>query len=340
MSKLNATNHINQVIYLFSHGFGDTGRQANKYMREYKTRRDKLKTNKFYIIDGETKTFNYPDTVFKPLSNIFQTSLGQENELNCLRDAYNETQEKECDVVLIGVSRGASAAATFMGACQCKRVRAVILISPFAHVCDVFKTNFFYKLFIKLSRFSETGKHPIEWLPKIDKSVPVLLVCSETDKTVPCASTIRLYKQLVDCGHAHAYLLCLKVGRHARFLKSPEAEKFQNVTHAFYKRYGLPHNEKFALLGEPFLQGCKCCLCVKKSFGFNQEFDSGTGLVDNGCEQSNSFEKLDSGDKPGSLPYGDCVPVGQNKQEASGENSLIALCASFNKHIEKFFPKK
>lgn len=248
---------INSVTYLFSHGFADTGRQANTYMREYRTRRNKLKTNKFYIMDGQVKTFNYPDVVCKPFPNIFQTSFGQENELAALQNAYNQIEKEETDIILVGVSRGASAASVFMGSGECKKVKAVILISPFAHVYDVFKTNFFYRLFIKISKYEHKGKHPIDWMPKMNKNIPALFVCSKTDKTVPCFSTIRLYKKLLSSGHKDAYLLCLDVGKHAKFLKAPEAEKFQNVTHAFYKQYGLPYNENFAIAGQQALQDCK-----------------------------------------------------------------------------------
>lgn len=275
-------SNLKAVTYLYSHGFADTGRQARKYMREYTTRRGRKKTNEFYIIDGECKTFNYPDVFCKPLSNIFQTSLGQENELQALQSAYFEAIEKDNNIVLIGVSRGASAAANFVGACDCKKVSAVVLISPFAHVYDVFKTDFFYRIFGKISRFDKDGKHPIDLIEKMDKNKPILFVCSKTDKTVPCSSTIRLYRKLVSSGHNNAYLLCLETGKHAKFLKSEEAEKFQNVTHAFYRKYGLPCKQEFAEKGAKILETC----CNKKFFEqeFEQELDKEDGLqngVDN-----------------------------------------------------------
>ncbi|MFC1843026.1 alpha/beta hydrolase family protein [Candidatus Dependentiae bacterium] len=249
---------VKALTYLFSHGFADTGKQVRRYMKEYETRRGKIKTNAFYIIDGLIKTFNYPDAICKPFSNIFRTSLGQENELQALKQAFCHIQDDE-GVVLVGVSRGASAAAIFMGACRPTNIKAVVLISPFAHVLDVFKTNFFYRLFMKISNYSQNGKHPIDWLCRMDKNIPIIFVCAKTDKTVPCESTIRLYKKLVLSGYTNAYLLCLNVGKHAKLLKSKEAEKFQNVIHAFYKKYGLPHKQEFAELGQDFLARCKWC---------------------------------------------------------------------------------
>lgn len=313
----------NAVTYLFSHGFADTGRQVRKYMREYHTRRGRAKKNNFYLIDEPVKTFNYPDVLCKPLSNVFKTSLGQENELDVLESTYSTIDDKE--IVLIGVSRGASVAATYMGCRQAKKIKAVIIISPFAHVYDVFKTNFFYKIFRKISRYTEVGKHPIDWIGKMDLRVPVMFICSKTDRTVPAFSTIRLHKKLVTSGHQHAYLLVLDTGKHAKFMKSEEAEKIQNIVHAFYKRYGLPCQENFAEKGAQFLDAC---LATKSFYGFNEENNhdwpdkldyQNTEII---CSDNQAcFSSCKGCKNIGSVEF---------SQEMLGcaKNALITLCAS------------
>jgi len=250
--------NLSALTYLFSHGFAARAKQFCNYVKEYENRRGKVKKNNFYIIDGCVKSFNYPDAAHKPFVNIFKTCLGQEKDLIALRRAYHEIHDDE--IILVGVSRGASAAATFMGTDKPERVKAVILISPFDHLINVFKSTrlsqFLYRVLKKCSCFNENGKHPIDWLCKKEKNVPVIFVCSKTDKTVPCQSTISLYKSLLDAGHTNIYLLCLPEGKHAKLLKSKYAGVFQNVVHAFYDKYNFPCNEKFAAIGKRKLQSC------------------------------------------------------------------------------------
>jgi len=246
------------LTYLFSHGFADRSKQVNRYVKEYRTRRGKIKKNKFYIIDGKIKVFNYPDAACKPFVNIFKACLGQEKDLQALRRAYHQIDDDE--IVLVGVSRGASTIATFMGVDKPKKIKAVVLISPFDHLINVFKptrfSRFLYRLFKKLSCFNENGKHPIDWMCKMDKTIPIIFVCSKIDKTVPCRSTINLYRSLVTHGHKKVYLLCLPEGKHAKLLKSSCAEMFQNIVHAFYCAYNLPNNGEFACMGKKLLEKC------------------------------------------------------------------------------------
>lgn len=262
------------VTYLFSHGFGDSELQAYRYTKEYKSLLGKTKCNSYYIIDENLKVFNYPDVIgllakvplLAKIPLINKTSLGQQSEVDSLKKAYDEIEDNE--IILVGVSRGASVAASFMGTCDTKKIKAVVLISPFDHMKSVIRHHFFskfiskvfhcsdekkYELLQKIFNFNKNGIHPIDCVENIDKNVPVLFVCTKQDGTVPFESTVYLYQKLIDSNHSKAHLLILETGKHAQLLKSPEAEKFQNVTHAFYKTYGLPCNQDFAEKGAQYL---------------------------------------------------------------------------------------
>jgi hypothetical protein len=87
--------------------------------------------------------------------------------------------------------------------------------------------------------------------------LPILFVHSHKDKVVPIKSSQRLYLLLKMLGHEHVYLLELNAGLHGKLIIGPEAETYQNVVHAFYKKYNLAYNEHFALKGESFLAQCQ-----------------------------------------------------------------------------------
>ncbi|MFC1843028.1 prolyl oligopeptidase family serine peptidase [Candidatus Dependentiae bacterium] len=260
------------LTYLFSHGFADTSKQVYRYTKEYPSWLGK-KRNKYYIIDGKVKLFDYPDVICKPLPNIFKTSLGQENEIKALKKAYDEIKDDE--IVLIGVSRGASAAAAFAGKYKLKKLKGVVLFSPFDTVSNVFKHHWFawalsfmpfvtnkslYNAFKKFSSYNEKKKSPLDWISKIDKNIPVSIICSKTDSTVPYRSTVNLYKKLLESGHKNAYLLCVDSGKHARLMSSKKAPIVQNFVHAFYKKYKLHHNKVFANKGSKLLKNSKLSL--------------------------------------------------------------------------------
>ena len=131
--------------------------------------------------------------------------------------------------------------------------------SPFDHVKSVFNTHWFvniasklvskpkiYKFFLWATKHKEKGEHPIDNVANIRHDLPIMFVCTESDGIVPCSSTVNLYKKLRQSGHEHVYLLKFKTGKHGKLLWSKNGKKFRNVVHAFYAKYNLPHNPRFA----------------------------------------------------------------------------------------------
>lgn len=81
--------------------------------------------------------------------------------------------------------------------------------------------------------------------------IPLLLVTSLKDGLVPPQSTIGLYKRLIERDHKRVHLLVLKRSLHPTYMIDDLEDKtmYENVVHAFYKQYNLPHNSKKAALG-------------------------------------------------------------------------------------------
>jgi len=256
------------LTYLFSHGAFDWKNQAFKYARENIDWWGNKKERAYYIMDGPLKLFNFPDVFSCKLAprwlpKLWEMSLGQENEVVCLRKACDEIKDE--NVVLVGVSRGASAGVVFLGEDDPEKVKAAVLVSAYDRVSTVFSHHWFttilsiiplvtnqslYKFFLLVSKFKENGLHPITSIDKINKKKAILLVCSKKDGTVPYRSTIDLYKKLLEAGHEKSHLLVLDSGRHAKMLKSEEAETFQNVVYSFYEHCGFLSNENDKILAK------------------------------------------------------------------------------------------
>jgi len=257
------------ITYLFSHGIADSYKQAYRYVKTY-TWCGMQYENDHYIIDGKLKTFNYQDVIVGPIFNPCKSSLGQKNEIEALKKAYDQIDDDE--IVLVGVSRGAAVALTFLAKHEPKKIKAVVLEAPFDDAKTVFNYCWYVKLIAKLtcagsenlykwfsavSAHDQEGEKPIDLLERIKKDVPIMIWCTENDNTVSCKASVAIYKKLKKIGHKGTYLLKVKKGKHSKLLRSEEGETCQNVTHAFYKKHGLPYKDEFAKKGKQEFKNCQ-----------------------------------------------------------------------------------
>lgn len=254
------------ITYLFSHGLADTHKQAYKYT--------KTDDQQDYLIGETVKTFNYPDATERFFRvNRHETSLAQENEIACLSRAYDEitveSQGENQNIVFFGVSRGASTIINFIGSNNQIKVDAVILESPFDSVESIVENKIkqmrlnwmpgikkigYHIMSFIFAKHKREGMRPIDMVSKIQRDIPILIVCSQQDPLVPASSSIRLYRALIQAGHNHTYLLVTKEGRHAKIISDADDTTYKKVVHAFYKKYNLPHDNRYAQQGKNILK--------------------------------------------------------------------------------------
>ncbi len=272
----------NDALFLFSHGIADTHRQAYRYSfcyplndvatelyvdQEYRDSRYKYGQNQRFIMTSPFVTFDYPDATARFYRiNIRRSGLAQTIDIDRLANVFYKTHEEyRKDMILMGVSRGASTIITFMGQKNPHNVSALILESPF----DAMETVIEYK--IKQARLHKipgmkqlshaivssiffkyhmNGIRPIDLITHIDNKVPILLICSREDTLVPPTSTINLYKALHINNRPNVHILMVPHGKHARILSGPDGDIYQNVGHAFLQAYHLPHDKNKAEAGQ------------------------------------------------------------------------------------------
>jgi predicted esterase len=261
-----------QTVTLFSHGIADKKEQVRPYAKSY-IKNDMVHYNERYLINTPYATFNYPDATDRFYRvNYTETSFGQENEIARLYKAYQATNERfeNCDIILWGLSRGASNLCVFAGLYNFDNVKAIILESPYYTMGEVIASIMKKKgldwlplsygealaefIFKKYTRY---GYSPANCLENISHDIPIFIVCSEEDHLVPCSSSMNVYKKLIESGHKNVYIFITKEGKHAAILQGPDGEKYQYVLNAFYKKYNLPYCAASAAQGESLLALCQ-----------------------------------------------------------------------------------
>jgi len=172
-----------------------------------------------------------------------------------------------CEIVIFGLSRGASAALNLMALYNPPQVKALVLESPFDTVGSIIDNKrkqlhlewlshdtgeyIMEKIF---RHYNRNGIRPIDMVSDIRKELPILIICSKEDPLVPWYSSIQLYKKLKESGHLSVHLFLADHGKHSRILCDQDGNTYQAVVHAFYEKYGLPHNAEFALQGRKYLR--------------------------------------------------------------------------------------
>lgn len=252
--------------FLYVHGLGETHEQGFWYT--------KGKTTKPTLIDGQLFTYDFPDATKRCWRvNITQTSLGQHNEIMKLKDAYEQTlttldqqsPDTQKNIVLMGMSRGATTILNFLGRHNPTRVKAAIVESPFDatktvvenllkrfHLANIpgVATLGHWLMSAIFWQHSVKGECARDAIQNIDPTIPLLLVCSKEDALVPAHSTITLYQALKSAGHTKVHLFVADKGSHGRIIRGEQARDYQAIVNAFYKQYGMSHDPLLAEEGQ------------------------------------------------------------------------------------------
>lgn len=251
-----------RVVTLFAHGIVDSHRQAQRYAQHFIGQNGLHATNDRYTIETSFVTFDFADSKW----SLYNCALGQYNDIKQLRRQHalvsnNPHVGSVDEIILYGVSRGASTTINFMALHQPNNIAALVLEAPFAHMDDVIELKVkqlklgwiphihaaaHYMVGSIFRNYVATGEQPINNIKRLPADLPILLVCTAADDLVPYTSTVKLYDELKKNGHTKVHLLVLKSGKHAKCLWGTDGEEYQNAVHAFYRHYGLPHNADFA----------------------------------------------------------------------------------------------
>lgn len=222
----------------------------------------------------------YNGTQFVPLSDTIQKSaqslrsyvvrvwdinLGQTKDLAEHKKRFESAHaaHSDADIVLYGVSRGALTTFNAHATEQYEGVKAVILEGcPSAMPEIILTTKGFvaYWLYQKYAKsvcaHDPQGISALACVHRFPKQTPVLFITSKKDTVVPAGCTTHLAQKLANSGHKYVYCLVLDQSSHIGYCwdNKDDARNYQNVVHAFYKKYGIAgYNEQYAQDGAALL---------------------------------------------------------------------------------------
>lgn len=217
------------TFVFFSHGLGASSQQATNYAGPKK------------ILPYEWFSFNYPEAETGSLENV---TLGQDNEIALFNKAFCEMIASlkqrnihRFNIIVMGVSRGASTIINWMATASKKIVKYVTLVileSPFDSVETIIKqrrddlwltyiaplpiVRYITKK-IACGRYDHKGIHPRDSIVKIKrKDIPLFIIWSKKDRVVPYTSSKNVYDLFKDNGHAKLHGVSLNTGSHANLL--------------------------------------------------------------------------------------------------------------------------
>jgi predicted esterase len=273
LDQLSSSEQTIPVSYLFAHGLGATYNQATSLFAQIRCEQadGSIVCNPYWIMKDPIALFNFPDA--KNDQNEYHkeaVNLGQQKDMARLHEAIRATKNElpNHDLILAGISRGSAAIINYVALYQPDCVKALVLESPFDtlksiinHLMKRFGVSwvpFSEKIGFKIaqSQFPELdlqGVVPLKTAPYLPYDLPILLIHSKKDKVIPVKCSREIYMILRQTGHQHVYLFELHNGAHGKLMNGPDAIHYQNVVHAFYKKYKLPHHEPFARDGEHLL---------------------------------------------------------------------------------------
>lgn len=267
-------------VYFFAHGLADTHQQAFRLADWYVNLQGIVIRNIRHTLGHPLVTFDFPDSkLWQPTDeryipfrqkwrhlvkgNYSQTSFGQENEIARLHEVYISKIKPDEQVIAGGVSRGASILIPYLAIHKPSNIAAAVLESPFDSMHSVVtKIREKVSKYVSVSddqahtileywfsKYKRNGIRPIDFVDGVSTDIPLLIICAKTDVLVPYESSIKLYNAFRAHGHTKAHILVLNKGRHGFLLNGEDGDKYEQVTHAFYKQYDLPHNPELAQKG-------------------------------------------------------------------------------------------
>lgn len=248
-------------VVVFAHGLGATKRQGYAYKRHG------------FFHGCKVITFNFQDSKRikenKKKCNTEKTCFAQGQELECLKQAFDEQIKLNRNVLLAGVSRGAMCilSADLPGAV------GLYAESPASSIEDVvdhkckqfgfgwvpFLGRLLHKWLVPLlfKSYNPNGPKPIDNVKNIPHDQPVFITCTMNDDLIPASSSAKLVQELVGSGHPEVYFWVSDAGSHAKILKSDKRDDFKNVSNAFFKRCGIIDKSYDCKNGDMLLAECK-----------------------------------------------------------------------------------
>lgn len=216
-----------------------------------------IATTSFLI--AKIGVINAPGHLLSPSLMSFGGNLDLCHHQRYLRRLLSENRSKRKEekkkIVLFGPSRGASI--TFVSLCnlsqeELKEISLVVIEAPFDSLPSVIEASlpplsFLKPIVRRISHFVATNvcafdfgqESPLEAAEKVSLDVPIAIITSKVDDTVPPQCTQRLIERLRQRGHQKLHLLSLDRSPHhiMSLYDEDDVRKYREFMEDLYERY-------------------------------------------------------------------------------------------------------
>lgn len=225
-----------ETVWIFVHGIADNHNQVEKYKASHNNNGFVPDEVEVCVFDDACENLRetYQNTKSIPwssLKKIRSSCLAQNSEMEELHALVQKHAGK--NLILFGVSRGASTIINYVAMHKTGNIKALILESPYDDMYSVVNgiLGHIYAHWVPglttignlvcatiFSNYSTCAIAPRDVVEFIPKHIPILIVCSNQDQLIPAASSQGLHQQLTESGHLQAFLLTTPIGKHGHII--------------------------------------------------------------------------------------------------------------------------
>ncbi len=240
-----------ETVWNFVHGIADNHKQVEKYKASKSTHGFVPNSIEICLFDDACENLRdaYQQSQSIPWASLKKTRsscLAQDAEIEKLHELVQKHPGK--NLILFGVSRGASTIINYVALHKPGNVKALILESPFDDMYSVVN-GILRKIYAHwipglttigdlacatiFNNYSTCAIAPRDVVAHMPPHIPVLIVCSEQDQLIPAASSQALHQQLIETDHQQAFLLTLATGKHGHIITSDSGAEYRKAVQDF-----------------------------------------------------------------------------------------------------------
>ncbi len=242
------------IVSIFVHGFGGHGGEA-RYLPQHCFYQDpSVKLNE------RVHGFDFQDSSRLSSAQQLPSCMGQDADIQKLKEAYDALVAKGYKVNFYGLSRGGAALASFLALYQPNNVNSAIFESPFDDLESVVKnkligikhiplvgsmtsaaaTAIATSLPVGIQNYSAYRINPIDGAHKIPHNIPLLFISSKEDSLIPYTSTQALTEAIRKAGHPECDDMAVDKGDHCQILYGAEGHRVIGRIQKFLYDYSEP----------------------------------------------------------------------------------------------------
>jgi fermentation-respiration switch protein FrsA (DUF1100 family) len=199
---------------------------------------------------GLNKLINIAASFWGKNVNRMSSDLGHDKDIEAIASVIPEKP-----FIAFGVCRGGSALINTIAKHNPQHLQALVIDGSYASLPKTFYgflsscgiSTTYAESLVKLCfpLYKKGSASPEESIALIkDKNLPILLLHSKDDATIPFAHAYMFYKAFKDNGFKHVYLATVN-GKHSYSLQADPAT-YLTAVHSFYKKHNLPYHAEHA----------------------------------------------------------------------------------------------